>query len=228
MVEYERNYSSIPKDYRERLMYLYDTLGLDDVLSEQIVQARDQLIKSTYYTVINMIFYEVPEYTPRPRARLSFRKKMNEGCTPSQYIQIYSPHARDNKNYIAMYANEYLQDELDHLLCTPCDIEFRAYFPTPKYYNKAQVFLAEIGADRPIIKPDFDNIEKAYSDSFTGNIWFDDIVVLDATFKKYYSVLPRMEIDLKYANQVFNFHQHKLITKRKDFPEGVQLEYFGG
>lgn len=228
MIEYEQNYGHIPHDYKERLLYLYDKLGLDDKISEQIINMRNDLIASTYYTIIHIVFYEVPEHTPRPRARLSVRKKLYEGNGPGQFIQIYSPHARDNKDYVSMYTHEFLRDELEHVLCTPCDIEFRAYFPTPKYYNKAQVFLAEIGADRPIIKPDFDNIEKAYSDSFTGNIWFDDIVVVDATFKKYYSVLPRMEIDLKYANQVFNVHQYRSITKRKDFPEGASLSYFGG
>lgn len=227
MIEYEQEYGEIPRDYRERLLYLYDKLKLDDVLSEQIIQMRDNLIQSTYYTVIRMILYEIPVFTPRPRARMSLRSKLKAGAGPREFIQIYSPHARENKNYIGLFAQEHLSEELDHLLCTPCDIEFRAYFPTPKYYTKAQIFLAEIGADRPIIKPDFDNIEKSYADAFTGNIWFDDIVVLDASFKKYYSVLPRMEIDLKYANQVFNYHQYKTITKRKDFPEGATLHYFG-
>ena len=117
---------------------------------------------------------------------------------------------------------------LEQLLYTPCDIEYRAYFPTPSYYNKTQIFLAEIGVDRPLIKPDFDNIEKSYSDAFTGNVWIDDIVVVDATFRKYYSVLPRMEIDLKYSNQLCNKYQYKAIIKRKDLPENMSIDYFGG
>ena len=124
-----------------------------------------------------------------------------------------------------MYTKQNLS-ELEQLLCTPCDIEYNVYFPTPSYYNKIQVFLAEIGIDRPISKPDFDNIEKSYADSFTNNIWIDDIVVVDASFHKYYSVLPRVEIKLIYSNHLYNIHQYKSMINRKDFSEEMNVDYF--
>ena len=175
-----------------------------------------------------MIMYEIPEYTPRPRARLINKKGIINAATGnSSFIQVYSITGKTNKEYMRMFKQENLA-YLDHLLCTPCDIEYRAYFPTPSYYNKTQIFLAEIGLDRPIIKPDFDNIEKSYSDAFTDNIWIDDIVVVDATLRKYYSVLPRVEIDLKYSNQLYNIHQYKAMIKRKDYAEEMNVNYFGG
>ena len=228
IIECEQKYSHIPKDYIERLNYLYDTLGIDDNKSDEILQARANYINSTYFETIRMIMYEVPEYTPRPRARLVNKNGiMNAATGNNSFIQVYSITGRQNREYMKMFKEENLA-YLEQLLCTPCDIEYRAYFPTPSYYNKTQIFLAEIGLDRPLIKPDFDNIEKSYSDAFTGNIWIDDIVVVDATLRKYYSILPRVEIDLMYSNQLCNQHQYKAMIKRKDFTEGMEVNYFGG
>lgn len=228
MVEYDNNYSNIPKDRRERLEYLYDELNIDDNKSDEIIRARSNFIQSTYYESIRLIIYEVPEYTPRPRARLITKKDIiNAAYGNNNFIQVYSITGRANREFMKQFTLENLP-YLEQLLCTPCDIHYKAYFPTPKYYDKTNMFLAEIGAVRPIKKPDFDNIEKTYSDSFTANIWIDDIVVIDASISKYYSILPRIEIDLKYANQVCNYYQYKAITKRKDFTEGMTLNYFGG
>ena len=227
IIEYEQKYGHIPKDYKTRLEYLYDTLKISDLKAQEILQARNNYINSTYYEIVRMMFYEIPEYTPRPRARLVTKNGVLNSIGTNSFIQVYSITGKSNKEYMKMYTKENLS-HLEQLLCTPCDIEFRAYFPTPKYYNKTQIFLAEIGLDRPLIKPDFDNIEKSYSDAFTGNVWIDDIVVVDATFRKYYSILPRMEIDLMYSNQLCNNHQYKAMIRRKDFTEEMNISYFGG
>lgn len=227
MIEYEQKYGHIPKDYIERLNWLYDTLKIDDIKSDEILQARANYINSTYFETIRMIMYEIPEYTPRPRARMINRAGILNSVGTNSFIQVYSITGRANREYMAIFKKENLA-YLEQLLYTPCDIEYRAYFPTPSYYNKTQIFLAEIGLDRPLIKPDFDNIEKSYSDAFTGNIWIDDIVVVDATLRKYYSILPRVEIDLKYSNQLCNIHQYKSMIKRKDYTPDMKINYFGG
>ena len=227
MIEYDQIYGNIPKDYKERLEYLYDILNINENKTQEILNAIDSYIDSTYFETIRMVLYELPEHTPRPRARLITKNGVLNSVGTNSFIQVYSITGRDNKEYMKMYTQQNLP-YLEQLLCTPCDIEYRVYFPTPKYYNKTQTFLAEIGLDRPINKPDFDNIEKSYSDAFTGNIWIDDIVVVDATFKKYYSILPRVEIDLKYSNQLYNNHQYKSMIRRKDFTEEMTVNYFGG
>lgn len=226
ILEYHEKYNHIPKDYIERLEWLYNTLGIDDKKSDEILQARESFINSTYYQTLKLVFYEVPEFTPRPRARIVNRNGIINAVTGNTgFIQVYSITGRQNREYMKAYTKENVS-ELEQLLCTPCDIEYNTYFPTPSYYNKVQIFLAEIGIDRPISKPDFDNIEKSYADSFTGNIWIDDIVVVDASFHKYYSVLPRVEVCLKYSNQLYNYHQYKAMIKRKDFSDGMTVDYF--
>ena len=226
ILEYYDKYNHIPKGYIERLEWLYETLNIDDKKSDEILRARENFINTTYYKTINLVFYEIPEYTPRPRARIINRAGVINAATGNNsFIQVYSITGRQNREYMEMYTKQNLS-ELKQLLCTPCDIEYNTYFPTPSYYNKTQIFLAEIGLDRPIIKPDFDNIEKSYADAFTGNIWIDDIVVVDASFHKYYSVLPRVEIILKYSNQLCNNHQYKSMINRKDFTNEMNVDYF--
>ena len=63
-------------------------------------------------------------------------------------------------------------------------------------------------------KPDFDNVEKKYSDMYTGNIWVDDSIVIESNFNKYYSELPRIEITLRYMNMLYNKYQYKSASKR--------------
>lgn len=228
MIEYNRLYSHIPKDYVERLEYLYDTLKITPIKAQEILDTRKAIIDSTYYETIKIIMYEIPEFTPRPRARLITKNNVINALTGNnQFIQVYSITGRQNKEYMRMYTAQHLA-HLSQLLCTPCDLEMLVYFPTPKYYNKTETILAEIGLDRPINKPDFDNIAKSYADAFTDNIWIDDIVVVDATIRKYFSILPRVEINLQYSNQLYNLHQYKAMIKRKDFTEDMNVNYFGG
>ena len=61
---------------------------------------------------------------------------------------------------------------------------------------------------------------------FNDNVWIDDIIVIDGSVHKYYSMLPRVEINLYYLNKVYNKHQYNSIIKRKDFNGNVS--YFGG
>lgn len=228
MLEYEEKYSNIPRDYRARLEFMYDSLNINESKAVEIMKQRQAFMHSMYYETLRLVLYEIPEHTPRPRARLINKAGIINAATGNNsFIQVYSITGRQNREYMQMFTKENLS-YLEQLLCTPCDIEYRTYFSTPSNYNKVEKFLAEIGLDRPMVKPDFDNIEKSYADSFTSNIWIDDIVVVDATLRKYYSILPRVEIDLMYANQVCNRHQYKSIINRKDFTSDMNLHYFGG
>ena len=41
IIEYNEKYGHIPKDYTERLEYLYDKLNIDDNKSNEILMARE-------------------------------------------------------------------------------------------------------------------------------------------------------------------------------------------
>jgi hypothetical protein len=55
-------------------------------------------------------------------------------------------------------------DELQALITTPCIITYRTFHKTPDAMPMEDKFLAEIGLELPMVKPDWDNLGKKYSD----------------------------------------------------------------
>lgn len=216
--EYENKYKNIPRDYIERLSWLYDTLNLSDKLKNNILNKRNYLINNLYYYSTKIVLFEVPEGTPRPRFRLINRKNFNNMALKNpNFVHVYSPTGHEDQVFMKRMINEKELIQLSELIYTPCDISIDAYVKTPSSYSKTQIMLAEIGLDRPISKPDWDNIGKKYCDMFNKNIWLDDSFVVDGSVHKYYSVLPRIEIELKYLSQFYNKHQERQVMMRKEF-----------
>lgn len=227
---YNEKYGHIPIDYNERLEWLYDSLKISESKAYEILMMRDQMIRTLQYSDISVILFEVPEGSPRPRFRIVNRANLaNMAISNPNFVHVYSiTGAEDNKFMNRLITSGEL-DQLNNLICTPCEITLNVFSQTPKSYNKVETILAEIGLDRPIAKPDWDNIEKKYSDMFNKNVWLDDTFVIDGHIHKYYSVLPRIEINLRYLNMVYNKKQFTSIINRKDFDkEKCDLNYFGG
>ena len=61
---------------------------------------------------------------------------------------------------------------------------------------------------------------------FNANVWLDDTLVVDGSIHRFYSVLPRVEIRIKYLNMVYNKHQYTSITNRTDYDTAFDLQYF--
>ena len=67
--------------------------------------------------------------------------------------------------------------------------------------NKVDTVLAELGWIRPITKPDWDNLGKTYSDMIQSTLLEDDSLIIEGTSKKYYSLKPRIEIHIEWADE---------------------------
>ena len=199
--EYQEKYSEIPKDYHARLLYLYDKLHLNESICEEIISKRDAMIDRLSYNEFFIVLYEEPEGSPRPRFRLVNRKNLaNSAMTNSQFVHVYSSTGAEDNKFMNRLVTEQDLMPLNQLICTPCNIVFDAFIKTPSAFNRVDTFLSEIGIIRPIPKPDWDNIGKKYSDMYNSNIWLDDSLVISGTVNKYYSILPRVEIHLRYLN----------------------------
>lgn len=222
--EYKQKYSHIPIDYNERLEWMYETYKITDKKAQEIMNKRYDMLTYLYYTDINIVLLEEPEGTPRPRFRLINRQNfINEAMNNGQFVHVYSLNAKEDSLYMKRLLNEDLI-QLQELIWTPCIVEYNIFQKTPSVFNTTDTFLSEIGLIRPITKPDWDNIGKKYSDMFNHNVWLDDTLVISGTLNKYYSILPRVEIKLRYLNTLYNKYQYNTISKRTE----QEISYFKG
>ena len=213
--EYENKYSHIPKDYYQRLQWMYDNMKLSDRTVREIFSKRDAMLASLYYNEFFIVLYEEPEGTPRPRFRLINRRNIgNAAMSNGSFVQVYSITGADDQKFMKRLINKNDFMQFNQQLCTPLEITYDAFFKTPSGFNKVDTVLAEVGLIRPLTKPDWDNIGQKYSDMYNSNIWLDDSFVVSGTVNKYYSILPRVEIRLKYLNIVYNRYQYNAIRNR--------------
>ena len=102
------------------------------------------------------------------------------------------------------------------------------YLPIPKYFKKKEIVAAELGLIKPITKPDADNLIKGYLDAFNDNIYIDDSLIYSLNVTKYYSIKPRVVINLEYDSNYNSDTQINKIIKSKNFidsfPEDLYME----
>ena len=217
--EYEVRYLEIPKDFYERLNWMCDRYNIKESKYADILNKKDNMLSNMYYSVYKIILYEEPEGSPRPRFRLVNRHSLlQEAVSNSFFVHVYSITGAQDRNYMKRLVSTDELYQLDSIIYTACDVDYYAFLRTPSYFNTTDKFLAEIGLIRPIAKPDWDNIGKKYSDMYNGNVWIDDECVIEGRVGKYYSILPRVEITLKFLNALYHKNQYMRMSKRLDKP----------
>lgn len=223
--EYEAKYSDIPVDYYKRIEYLYDKLHITESVAFDIAMKRAEMMRSLQYHDITIILFEIPEGSPRPRFRIVNRQNLaNMAIANPSFVHVYSITGAEDNRYMRRLIDSGELNQLNSLIYTPCSVDICAFMKTPSSYNRVDTILAEMGLHRPITKPDFDNIAKKYSDMFNKNVWLDDTLVVDGAIHKYYSILPRVEIRLKYLNMLYNSHQYRSMASRIE--DSTSIEYF--
>lgn len=224
-VEYQEKYFDIPKDRYERINWMIDKFNLSDKKMDEIIQKKRLMDYYLSYYEFKIVLYEEPEGTPRPRFRYITKSNyMDAAIANPGYVHVYSPNAGDDFRFMKRLTEQELM--LHHqFIQTPCHIQIESYFKTPSSFNVVDTFLAEAGYHECHIKPDWDNIGKKYSDMYNSNIWLDDSLVTKGSVEKFYSILPRVEIYLKYINYATNKWQYNNIINRKNYDNDYPIQY---
>lgn len=192
--EYNKLYGDIPKYNNERIDYLLK----DTNLKRNKLKVYDEIqrINSIKWKKKSFTLYIIPKATPRPRS----------GKNGIFYVK----GASDNKKFF----KEFIKDKELEIINTPCKIECISYLPISKSMNSVNKVLAELGFIRPISKPDWDNLAKAYCDMVQGYLLEDDALIIEGISKKYYSIKPRVEITIEWMESFdCKYNEDKIINK---------------
>lgn len=192
--EYNKLYGDIPKYNNERIEYLLK----DTNLKRNKLKVYDEIqrINSIKWKKKSFTLYIIPKATPRPRS----------GKNGIFYVK----GASDNKKFF----KEFIKDKELEIINTPCKIECISYLPISKSMNSVNKILAELGFIRPISKPDWDNLAKAYCDMIQGYLLEDDALIIEGISKKYYSIKPRVEITIEWMESFdCKYNEDKIINK---------------
>lgn len=209
MLEYTENYEHIPKDDRERIQYLLDTLGYTSEDLKRVHSKVADIINNMEYGLITFTLYEEP--IPYMRARENFR----------------TPLATENSKYIADFMKATLEGV--KMIVTPCELLLDIYVKPLADMKKDTLVLAEMGIVKVTNRPDIDNIVKGYLDAFNNNLLYDDALVCDARIRKFYSIKPRLEFVIKYQKTFEVEYNLKRLMKSKKFKEmDIKITNLGG
>jgi Holliday junction resolvase RusA-like endonuclease len=79
----------------------------------------------------------------------------------------------------------------------PLEMHIKAYYKIPKSTSLIKYSDMHRGVIRPTKKPDWDNVGKVVSDALNGIAYHDDTQIVRATVEKWYSDIPRVEIEIR-------------------------------
>ena len=77
---------------------------------------------------------------------------------------------------------------------TPVSLYLYIRMPIPKSYSKKRTEACLSGSEKPIKKPDIDNICKCFLDAMNGAVYHDDSQVLTLHITKVYGTVGMVEV----------------------------------
>lgn len=207
ILEYHEKYGNIPTDYMDRLAYLYDSIGFKQSDLVELLDKLDALLNVEWNEVM-YVFYMEPKPAARPR-----QVRSKKGKT----FHFYVPGARLTKDIFDTFKE--LHSNMDCVISTPCIMLTNVYVKTPSNMTKQEKIAAELGVIHDVNEPDWDNYGKQYSDMVQTTLVSNDSIVYRGSVEKFYSILPRVEVIVKFMTKYDCKYNKRSIEKRKSFKE---------
>lgn len=191
-LEYSDKYGKLP-DTREKLIEFFEATHK---LDWKRIHDLEKHIAGIKWEVIHIELPIVPKATPRPRYSSS---------TGTFYVK----GAKKTRKMIEKYLKGY------PLICTRIEFDLEIYQPTPSGMSVSEAYLAEKGLILPLSKPDFDNVAKTYSDALQSLLLVNDNIINPGSIKKYYSIKPRVVINIRYQTDFdCNFNRRRILSSK--------------
>ena len=202
--EYEQKYGDVPFGHDDILKYLNDKLKLTEKDYEQI-RKDNEYAKSIPWEELKIILPIVPKPSPRPRI---------SGVTGRFYVT----GAAENKKLFKYYIEDIYQ-----IIYTQTYFSLTTYIPTPiSSMNRHEIYRAEKKTISAMSNPDWDNLGKTYSDMIQQILILNDNIITKGSTEKYYSVKPRVEIDIKYQLGYDSKFNKRRMESTKAYKDAVE------
>jgi Holliday junction resolvase RusA-like endonuclease len=135
-----------------------------------------------------MVTYMV-EGNPVGKGRPKFARR-------GSFVSTYTPtKTRDYEDLIKEFARQAMGSA--EILETPVTVAIYITVPIPSSYSKKRREACLIGSERPIKKPDIDNVAKCFLDAMNEIVYKDDTQVLTLHITKVYGTVGMVEVMVK-------------------------------
>ena len=207
--EYQDKYPVTYSDLESALKHYFKIRKWNfDKAVKKATKKIKEIEKHRVYKTIRIILYEFPMKTDRPRH--------------TRFGHTFSPNAKANNDYIRKALKAV--NKVFKLINTPASIVIDAYLEMPTQVPPDEVLLYECKVLKVEEMPDYDNIGKCYTDMLKNNFVCDDDLFHSGTVNKYYSVMPRVEITIRYTEAHESDYVYKRLKSRKSIKELQKME----
>ena len=127
----------------------------------------------------------VVEGTPIGKGRPKFARR-------GKFVSTYTPtKTRTYEDTIKVAARQAMTIEP---LQTPVTVFVYISVPIPASYSKKRKQACLSGFEKPMKKPDIDNVSKCFLDAMNGIVYVDDVQVISLHMTKVYSTVGMVEV----------------------------------